>query len=91
MKVFISYPNDSNLKLEKKIYNYFLLLFGFLFFQIFSEYSYSYNSIKSFFSRYKPQLLLNIIFLYPLLIIFTINEIKKNDFKNKNNKGIFFF
>ena len=62
MKIYISNQNISNLKIEKKIYNYFLLLFGFLFFQVFSEYSYSYNSIKSFFSRYKPQLLLNIFF-----------------------------
>ena len=91
MKIFISNKNISNLKLENEIYNYFLLLFIFLFFQIFSEYSYSYNSIKSFFSRYKAQLLLNIFFLYPLLIIFSINEIKKYNFKNKNNKGKFAF
>ena len=91
MKAFISYKDISNLKIEKKIYNYFLLLFGFLFFQVFSEYSYSYNTIKSFFSRYKPQLLLNIFFLYPSLIIFSINEMKKYNFKNKNKKGKFFF
>ena len=91
IKIFISNQNLLNLKIEKKIYNYFLLLLGFLFFQVFSEYSYSYNSIKSFFSRYKPQLLLNILFLYPLLIIFSINEIKKYNFKNINNKGKFVF
>ena len=91
MKIFISYKNISNLKIDKNIFNYFLLLFGFLFFHVFSEYSYSFNSIKSFFSRYKPQILLNIFFLYPLLIIFSIIEIKKYNFNNKNKKGKFVF
>ena len=91
IKNVISYQNKENLKIEKKIYYYFLITSGFLFFEIFSEYSYSYNSIKSFFTRRKPQLLLNIFVLYPLLIIFTINEIKKYNFTNKNKKGEYAF
>jgi len=87
IKINISKLNISNSNIENKIYYYFLMVFGFLFFQVFSEYSYSLNTIKSFFSRYKPQLLLNIFFLYPLLILFTIHEIKKYNFKNKNKKG----
>ena len=90
LKIFASYENTSNINLDKKIYYYFLLISGYLFFQIFSEYSYSFNRIKSFFSRYKPQLLLNIFFLYPLLIIFTINEIKKYKFE-KTKKGEYAF
>ena len=91
IKNVISFQNKKNLKIEKKIYYYFLTTSGFLFFEIFSEYSYSYNSIKSFFTRRKPQLLLNIFVLYPLLIIFTINEIRKYNFKNKNKKGEYAF
>ena len=91
IKIIISNLNISNLKIENKIYYYFLMIFGFLFFQVFSEYSYCYNTIKSFFSKHKPQLLLNIFFLYPLLIIFTIHEIKKYNFKNKNQKGEYVF
>ena len=91
MKIIISCQYKEYLKIEKKIYYYFLLTAGFLSFEIFSEYSYSYNSIKSFFVRRKPQLLLNIFILYPLLIIFTFNEIKKYNFKNKNKKFEFFF
>ena len=68
------------------------MTFVFLFFQAFSEYSYSLNTIKSFFSKYKPQLLLNIFFLYPLLILFSVHEIKKYNFKkNKNKKNEIIF
>ena len=91
MEIVISCQYKEYLKIEKKIYYYFLVTSGFLSFEIFSEYSYSYNSIKSFFVRRKPQLLLNLFILYPLLIIFTINEIKKYNFKNKNKKGEFIF
>ena len=91
IKIIISCQNTPNIKLEKKIYYYFLMLAGYLSFQVISEYSYSLNNIKSFFSRQKPQLLLNLFFLYPLLILYTINEIKKFDVKNKNKKGIYVF
>ena len=91
MKIYISYQPLSNFKLENKIYYYFLIIFGYLFFHIYSEYSYVLNSVKSFFSRYNPQLILNIIFLYPLLILFSFHEIKKCNFQNKNKKGEYAF
>ena len=91
MKIYISYQPLSNFKLENKIYYYFLIIFGYLFFHIYSEYSYVLNSVKSFFSRYNPQLILNIIFLYHLLLLFSFHEIKKCNFQNKNKKGEYAF
>ena len=86
-----SYQNISNIKLDKKIYYYFILTFGYLFFQLFFEYSYCYNTIKAFFARYRNQLLLNIFFLYPFLIIFSLRELRKCNFKNKNKLGEYVF
>ena len=87
MKIIITSCKIKRTKFNDKIIYYLIMLFGYLSFHIFSEYSYTFNKVKSFFSRRKPQLVLNLCILYPILIIYSIYEIKKFDFKYKNRKG----